>query len=143
LAKKEIDINKIISEALQKRAETIAEEKEKIAEKEIWAKGSAVAAAQVPAGQLETAPPVPAASGAPAARPSRYISIETRRILCEEFGAKCSIHGCYRKSQIIHHTQRFSLSRNHDPRFMVPLCKEHHAIAHAADVRFWELRAQR
>ena len=128
LADREIDVNKIISDALRKRAEVIAEEKEKVA--------AVTAIVPAPAGQRESA-----ADCASAALPARYISIKIRRILSEEFGTKCSINGCYRKSEIIHHTQRFSLARNHDPRFLAPLCKEHHAIAHAADVRFWEWRA--
>jgi hypothetical protein len=42
--------------------------------------------------------------------------------------------------KLIHHTQRYALSRNHDPYFLAPLCKEHHEIAHAIDVKVQKKR---
>ena len=60
---------------------------------------------------------------------SRYIPIKIKRILLEEYGKKCSISTCQKLAETIHHTQRFSLSQNHDPRFLAPLCKYQHARA--------------
>ncbi len=59
----------------------------------------------------------------------RYIPVEVRKILKEEYGKKCSMNGCTKPSVEIHHLQRFGYVRRHDPRFMAPLCREHHQIA--------------
>lgn len=72
---------------------------------------------------------------------SRYIPIQIKRILQEEHGEKCAIATCKKLAQTIHHTQRFSLSQNHDPRFLAPLCREHHIIAHSIDRNYHRMRA--
>lgn len=72
---------------------------------------------------------------------SRYIPVETRTLLKKEFGEKCSINGCQKESGVIHHTQRFSLSQNNNPKYLAPLCREHHQIAHSIDVKFHEVVA--
>ena len=64
---------------------------------------------------------------------SRHIPVAAKRVLHEEFGKKCSIQTCTRPATEIHHTQRFSLARTHDPHYLAPLCKEHHQIAHTID----------
>lgn len=69
---------------------------------------------------------------------SRYISAATRKILKEEHGEKCSIKTCIRPAKQIHHTQRFSLAKTHDPKYLAPLCAAHHRIAHSIDVKFNE-----
>ena len=71
---------------------------------------------------------------------SRYIPVKIRRVLREEFGKKCSIPTCTQPAQEIHHAQRFSLARTHDPRYLAPLCREHHQLAHAVDVQVQECR---
>lgn len=73
---------------------------------------------------------------------SRYVPKDVRDILAKEYGTKCSMPGCTKLSEEIHHTQRFSLSLRHDPRYMALLCREHHAIAHAKDVRVQEIKAK-
>ncbi len=67
---------------------------------------------------------------------SRYIPVKIRNILKQEHGEKCSITSCKKPANTIHHTQRFSLSSNHDPKYLAPLCKEHHTIAHSIDLKF-------
>ena len=67
---------------------------------------------------------------------SRYIPVRIRDVLKKEYGEKCSIHGCFKPSTQIHHSQRFSVGRMHDPKFLVPLCAEHHAIAHCVDLKY-------
>lgn len=71
---------------------------------------------------------------------SRYIPIKIKKILREEYGDKCSITTCNKPSETIHHTQRFSLSQNHDPKFLAPLCTDHHIIAHSIDVNYHRTR---
>ena len=67
---------------------------------------------------------------------SRYINKPTRDLLEAEYGKKCSIPSCHRLSEEIHHGQRFSLARIHDPRYMAPMCRQHHTIAHSIDIKF-------
>jgi len=64
---------------------------------------------------------------------SRYMMVETRELLEDEYGEKCSIKTCLKKAEEIHHAQRFSLAHTHDPKYLAPLCREHHQIAHAVD----------
>ena len=71
---------------------------------------------------------------------SRYIPVKVKEVLHQEHGTKCSIPTCQKPAEVIHHTQTFGLSQTHDPRFMAPLCKEHHAIAHSMDVKYHEIR---
>lgn len=73
---------------------------------------------------------------------SRYIPVAVRRIAEKEHGTKCSMPSCARPSVDLHHTQRFSLVRRHDPRYLAPLCKAHHTLAHAVDVRVQEKRKE-
>lgn len=72
---------------------------------------------------------------------SRYIPVKIRRHLEMEYGRTCSINGCRRPAQMIHHTQRFALSASHNPKYLAPLCREHHAIAHAIDEKVRVKRA--
>ncbi|MBU0667540.1 hypothetical protein KJ835_00300 [Patescibacteria group bacterium] len=73
-------------------------------------------------------------------KPSRYIPAAIRRQLRKEHGTMCSIRTCQKQATTIHHTQRFALSQNHDPKFLAPLCREHHAIAHTIDGKYLEKR---
>lgn len=71
---------------------------------------------------------------------STYVPVRVKRVVEKEHGHICSIDGCCKPSKELHHTQRFSLSRRHDPRYLAPLCHEHHTIAHNIDVRVQEKR---
>ena len=66
---------------------------------------------------------------------SRYIPVKIRRYLQKEYGDKCSIDVCARPAKVVHHTQRFALTASHNPKYLAPLCREHHAIAHAIDTK--------
>ncbi len=72
------------------------------------------------------------AENLPAAK-SHYVPARTKRVVRAENGTKCSIPTCYRPAEELHHTQRFSLARTHDPHYLAPLCKAHHQIAHAIE----------
>ena len=68
--------------------------------------------------------------------PSRtYYKKVIRDFLNEKYGTKCAIHGCSKPAEEIHHKIRFGLQANNDPAYLVPLCKEHHKIAHAIDLK--------
>jgi len=71
---------------------------------------------------------------------SRYVPAKVKEVLHQEHGTKCSIPTCQKPAEVIHHTQTFGLSHTHDPRFMAPLCHEHHMIAHSMDVKYHEMR---
>ncbi|MEK7524092.1 MAG: hypothetical protein AAB588_03595 [Patescibacteria group bacterium] len=110
LQEKGVNINELLRGFLEKRKMEIAQEKERL----------------VADGAVENS--------------ARYIPVAIKEILKKEHGDKCSINHCTKKSQTIHHTQRFALSRSHDPHFLAPLCQEHHAIAHSIDVKASEMR---
>ena len=70
----------------------------------------------------------------------RYINKEIRNLQDEEYGNKCAYSGCLRQAEQIHHEVRFGLQSLNNPIYLVPLCAEHHKIAHAIDlivVRKW------
>jgi len=73
---------------------------------------------------------------------SRYIPVRVKAVLKEEFGQKCSISTCQKPSEEIHHSQRFSLAHMHNPHYLAPLCKEHHQLAHLADLSFRDIRTR-
>jgi len=71
---------------------------------------------------------------------TRYIIKETQNLLHEEYGDKCAYHGCTKPAEQMHHQVRFGLQSLNNPLYMVPLCAQHHKIAHAIDlivVRKW------
>ena len=117
MQEKGIDINSFLRVALKKRKAKIEEKKQEIAEEQIKLKNER-------AKQGKT--------------PTKYCQIKVKKIIQEEHGTKCSYPGCFKPSKTLHHTQRFGLTGVHDPRFMAPLCEEHHEIAHKIDVRFVE-----
>lgn len=67
---------------------------------------------------------------------SRAIPAKIKAILHEEFGTKCSIPGCKKLSGGTHHSQFFSLTRTHDPRYMAPMCPAHHDLAHLSNLKY-------
>lgn len=111
---KGIDVNEFLLEALEQREKEIEQEKDEIAEE--------------------------LASEADANPATRYIPAKVKRLVNKEHGDKCSIAGCCKKAAVLHHTQAFALGKRHDPRFLAPLCHEHHAIAHSINVRASEMR---
>ena len=121
LKEKGFDLNDLLGELLEKRDVEIEEEKkevsEKVLEKEDIKRGVGM---QV----------------------SRYIPVRSRRILQKEHGSVCSIGSCNRPSKQIHHTRPFAMQRSHDPRFLAPLCKEHHEIAHSINLKVQERRQE-
>lgn len=113
LLSKEIDINALLLELLQKNDLEIAQEKEKIAAEQNQEQ-----------------------------KHSRYIPARIKKILQQEHGTKCSINTCKKPSQNFHHTQRFAMAGTHDPHYIAPLCRDHHTIAHSIDRNFHDQRAK-
>ena len=71
---------------------------------------------------------------------SRPVPARTKKVLAKEHGKKCSIATCKKPAQELHHTQTFALSKRHDPRYLAPLCREHHIIAHSINLKAREKR---
>ncbi|MBI5755207.1 hypothetical protein HZA41_03250 [Candidatus Peregrinibacteria bacterium] len=71
---------------------------------------------------------------------SRYVPARIQKVVRQEHGNKCSIPTCHKPAEHLHHTQTFALSNRHDPRYLAPLCKEHHLIAHSINVVVQEKR---
>lgn len=136
LQQKGLDLDQLLLEFLKKREEEIAHKKEQITEEVLRKEEEKVMGIKVQQNQND----VRMAVNVPDALPSRYIPRAVRKIIQEEHGTKCSIKNCQNPAKTIHHTQRFSLSRSHDPHYLAPLCKEHHALAHAVDVRCQEIK---
>ncbi len=116
------DINQIILQMLEKRQKEIEARKEELA-KEAIARMEAKRATLKPGEKLKT---------------SGYISVKVQAVLDEEHGTKCSVPGCCKPAVENHHSQRLSLVRVHDPRYIAPMCREHHQIAHLIDQRYRE-----
>ncbi|MFA6917287.1 MAG: hypothetical protein WC285_00400 [Candidatus Gracilibacteria bacterium] len=117
LQQKGIDINALLIEFLQKREQEIAERKEAVSREILKREEEKL--------------------------PTSHIPTAAKKILHEEFGKKCSVKNCQKPSTQIHHLQRFFASQSHDPRYLAPLCKEHHELAHSADLAYCKIRNRR
>lgn len=73
---------------------------------------------------------------------SRHVPMRIQRLIQKEHGNKCSIRTCQKPAEQLHHTQIFSLSHLHDPHYLAPLCKAHHILAHAVNLRVQGQRTQ-
>lgn len=77
----------------------------------------------------------------------RYIPSGVRNLVLARCGTKCVYPECRNPYEHFHHTKRYSLARNHDPDFIVPLCKNHHHLLHTGlveneekDPSIWMIR---
>jgi len=158
LNSKGIDVNEFLRKALKQRKQEIEEKKEEIA-KELLNKASENRIGKTTKGSTKDSfthekndAREPTSTNQTrekngltnpndvSRQPSRYIPAKVKQILKEEHGTKCSIPNCTKPAGVLHHTQKFGLAHSHDPRFLAPLCHEHHVIAHSMDVKFHEIR---
>jgi len=137
LNSKGIDVNELLRKMLSQRRKEIENKKEKIA-KELLNKTSENSNRQVHEDSSKNNSV--RERNDVREQSSRYVPAIVKQIIKEEHGTKCSIPNCTKTATILHHTQKFSLSHSHDPKFLAPLCEEHHAIAHSMDVKFHEIR---
>lgn len=63
---------------------------------------------------------------------TRHIPAEIRRKIQEKYKGVCGFPNCNKPADIWHHTERFSLRREHNPDTIVPLCEPHERIAHTS-----------
>lgn len=151
---KGFDLNQLLEELLDKREAEIEDEKEEIAQAMEFERSSAdkTVTRGTPISRRigkhlgssaylsEQAPDGSALTYMTHSQTSRYIPLKIRRLVTKEHGNKCSIPTCHNPSETLHHSQRFALAHFHDPRYLAPLCKEHHLIAHSIDVKFQKKR---
>ena len=62
----------------------------------------------------------------------RAIPTEIQRLIQARQQNKCDTLNCNHPIEEFHHTKRFALSQNHDPDFIVGLCKKCHILAHSS-----------
>ncbi|PIQ79013.1 hypothetical protein COV81_03555 [Candidatus Peregrinibacteria bacterium CG11_big_fil_rev_8_21_14_0_20_41_10] len=79
---------------------------------------------------------------------TRYIPAQTKREAVDRHNGKCAFPGCNKPYQEIHHPQRFAIKKSHED--IVPLCKNHHHIAHAGLIKneeqapaLWSVKPER
>lgn len=114
------DVNKIILELLEKRKAEIIQKKQELAQEAIERRDTKKEALE-PGAKLKI---------------SSYIPVKIQTVLKEEYGEKCSIPHCCKSAKGDHHSQRLALVGLHDPRYIAPMCKEHHQIAHLIDQKY-------
>lgn len=107
LKEKGFDLNTLLDELIKKRDEEIQKEKEQMANK----------------------------SEKEEKLHSPYIPTRIKNILKKEYGTKCAKEGCNKPSVNIHHTARQALTQSHNLLYLAPLCRQHHEIAHAIDIK--------
>ena len=145
LQNKGININQLLRGFLEKRKQELAQEKEELAA-EIHAETRSTVSPEVAPHISTLVRGARAKSSAKlngtisSKKPSHYIPAKIRKHLTKEYGTKCTIEHCNKPSTTIHHTQRHALSQNHDPRYLAPLCANHHTIAHSIDIKYHQKR---
>jgi hypothetical protein len=71
----------------------------------------------------------------------RYVRVQKKREVIAPKNGKCSYPNCNLPYAVLHHTDRYSESRNHDS--IIPLCKVHHEFAHNNLIQNEKLSADR
>jgi len=120
---KGIDVNALLMGMLEKREGEIQEEKKKVVEevtqREVAAQGKAREEGSI-------------------YKPSRYVSVKTKRVLQKEHGNVCAVPRCEKRSRHLHHTVPFSIAGSNRPDLLIPLCREHHDIVHSVNQKYVE-----
>ena len=73
---------------------------------------------------------------------NRYIPAKIVHYLIKRTNGTCAFPGCLKPYDVIHHTDRFSRSKTHDPDKMQILCDAHHQIAHHGLIENEECQAE-
>jgi predicted CopG family antitoxin len=61
---------------------------------------------------------------------SRHIPAKINKYIVQKTNGQCAFPGCTKPHKILHHADRFSITREHNPDRIIPLCFEHERIAH-------------
>lgn len=65
-----------------------------------------------------------------AAGGSRHVPKNIENYVLKRSNGKCEFPGCVKNYDHLHHTNRYSSDKTHDPDQLVALCESHHALAH-------------
>ncbi|HBB02689.1 MAG: hypothetical protein US89_C0005G0102 [Candidatus Peregrinibacteria bacterium GW2011_GWF2_38_29] len=60
-----------------------------------------------------------------------YIPAKIKNYVLAKTNNTCAFPDCMKPYEILHHTERFALTHEHDPDSLIPLCKAHERMAHA------------
>lgn len=78
---------------------------------------------------------------------SRAIPAKIKRYIHKITNGICCFPKCAKKAEILHHTDRFALKKEHNPDKITPLCKAHHDLAHRGLIknenlppRYWKIQ---
>ncbi|MFA6550263.1 MAG: hypothetical protein WCT36_02825 [Candidatus Gracilibacteria bacterium] len=61
----------------------------------------------------------------------RYVPAKIEKYAINKTNGTCAFPGCIKKYKYLHHAERFSLTHEHNPDTLIPLCKAHERLAHA------------
>ncbi|MBI4231608.1 hypothetical protein HY605_00125, partial [Candidatus Peregrinibacteria bacterium] len=77
---------------------------------------------------------------------SRAIPQKIQKFVKQKSNGHCAFPGCKKGGKILHHTERFSLKKEHNPDTIVLLCVQHERLVHTGLVdeskepREWRIR---
>ncbi len=144
LQQKGLDVNKILLEFLQKREIEIAEKKEEISKKVLQREQEKQEQEQIKVMEMNSRydiseyilqkPVFLKAQSRP------HVPVAVKKILHDEYGTKCAVPNCQKYAENLHHTLPFSIGKTHNPKFIIPLCKAHHELEHAVNLKYQKIR---
>lgn len=73
---------------------------------------------------------------------SRHIPAKISAYVKQRSGDNCEFPSCHKTAEHLHHTNRFSSEKLHDPDQIVALCEAHHDLAHKGLIEGEEARAE-
>ncbi|MBI4235558.1 HNH endonuclease [Candidatus Peregrinibacteria bacterium] len=80
---------------------------------------------------------------------SHHIPKKIKEFVIRRSGGRCEYMDCRKKYDHLHHTERFSINREHDPDKIRALCKTHHDLMHhnlveneTKDPQTWKVRLE-
>lgn len=129
------DWNSLMKELLELRRQKLEEEKPKMEESaarhsQIRNPNSEEKGAEEPNMREPNVSAVEVKMSNLAAAKSRYIPAKIKKFVIKKTRGQCGYPGCAKPYEILHHTERWALQKNHDPDKLVPLCIAHERIAH-------------
>lgn len=78
---------------------------------------------------------------------TRPIPCAIRKLVLATHGRVCAFPGCTQAYAEFHHVKPYAIYKNHDPEFILPVCKTHHTLFHAGlianaerESKFWSIR---
>jgi len=93
--------------------------------------------------QVEAKKPIPQENA------KRYVPAKIEKYVLAKTNNTCAFPGCTKEYKYIHHTERYKLTKTHDPDTLIPLCKPHERLAHYGLIenenlppKFWKIKLE-